>query len=143
MKNLEIPKAVLDLLDYDMMPEGMHEQMEKEYVEMKTGVGSWAGDSVIVRRVQNQLKDLGMAVLAAEAGYAVIVAAPEQLNADAQEVLDRYKTMFTVIAGKDSMKQAMEKAKELGMLMVVESETLTPSGLEEARICMDYLKTME
>ena len=98
MKNLEIPKAVLDLLDYDMMPEGMHEQMEKEYVEMKTGVGSWAGDSVIVRRVQNQLKDLGMAVLAAEAGYAVIVAAPEQLNADAQEVLDRYKTMFTVIA---------------------------------------------
>ena len=78
---------------------------------MKTGVGSWAGDSVIVRRVQNQLKDLGMAVLAAEAGYAVIVAAPEQLNADAQEVLDRYKTMFTVIAGKDSMKQA--KAKEL------------------------------
>lgn len=42
MKNLEIPKAVLDLLDYDMMPEGMHEQMEKEYVEMKTGVGSWA-----------------------------------------------------------------------------------------------------
>ena len=23
MKNLEIPKAVLDLLDYDMMPEGM------------------------------------------------------------------------------------------------------------------------
>ncbi len=29
MKNLEIPKAVLDLLDYDMMPEGMHEQMEK------------------------------------------------------------------------------------------------------------------
>ena len=80
---------------------------------MKTGVGSWAGDSVIVRRVQNQLKDLGMAVLAAEAGYAVIVAAPEQLNADAQEVLDRYKTMFTVIAGKDSMKQAMEKAKEL------------------------------
>lgn len=116
MKNLEIPKAVLDLLDYDMMPEGMHEQMEKEYVEMKTGVGSWAGDSVIVRRVQNQLKDLGMAVLAvlaAAAGYAVIVAAPEQLNADAQEVLDRYKTMFTVIAGKDSMKQAMEKAKEL------------------------------
>ena len=112
MKNLEIPKAVLDLLDYDMMPEGMHEQMEKEYVEMKTGVGSWAGDSVIVRRVQNQLKDLGMAVLAAAAGYAVIVAS-EQLNADAQEVLDRYKTMFTVIAGKDSMKQAMEKAKEL------------------------------
>ena len=113
MKNLEIPKAVLDLLDYDMMPEGMHEQMEKEYVEMKTGVGSWAGDSVIVRRVQNQLKDLGMAVLAAAAGYAVIDAAPEQLNAAAQEALERYNTMFTVIAGKDSMKQAMEKAKEL------------------------------
>ena len=39
MKNLEIPKAVLDLLDYDMMPEGMHEQMEKEYVEMRGLLG--------------------------------------------------------------------------------------------------------
>ena len=42
MKNLEIPKAVLDLLDYDMMPEGMHEQMENRVCRMKTGVGSWA-----------------------------------------------------------------------------------------------------
>ena len=36
-----------------------------------------------------------------------------------------------------------KKAKEMGLLMVVESETLTPSGLEEARICIEYLKGLE
>ena len=29
------------------------------------------------------------------------------------------------------------------MLMVVESETCTPSGIEEAKICYDYLKSLE
>jgi len=36
-----------------------------------------------------------------------------------------------------------KKACEMGLLMVVESETLTPSGLEEAQICIDYLKKAE
>jgi hypothetical protein len=35
------------------------------------------------------------------------------------------------------------KAKEMGLLMVVESETLTPTGLDEAQICIDYLKGLE
>lgn len=35
------------------------------------------------------------------------------------------------------------KAVELNVPMVVESETLTPSGMEEARICIEYLKTQE
>ncbi len=35
------------------------------------------------------------------------------------------------------------KAKEYGMTMVVESETCTPSGIEEAKICFDYLKSLE
>ena len=36
-----------------------------------------------------------------------------------------------------------KKAVEMGLLMVVESETLTPSGLEEAQICINYLKELE
>jgi sugar phosphate isomerase/epimerase len=35
------------------------------------------------------------------------------------------------------------KAVELGVAMVVESETLTPSGMEEARICIEYLRSQE
>ena len=35
------------------------------------------------------------------------------------------------------------KACELNTPMVVESETLTPSGMEEARICMEYLRSQE
>jgi sugar phosphate isomerase/epimerase len=34
------------------------------------------------------------------------------------------------------------KAKEYGLYPVVESETLTPSGLDEAQVCFDYLKTL-
>ena len=36
-----------------------------------------------------------------------------------------------------------KKAIELGIPMVVESETLTPSGMEEAKICFDHLKDLE
>ena len=35
------------------------------------------------------------------------------------------------------------KARELGIQMVVESETCKPSGMEEARICIEYLHTLE
>jgi len=35
------------------------------------------------------------------------------------------------------------KAIELGVPMVVESETLTPDGLTEAKICFEYLKGLE
>ena len=36
-----------------------------------------------------------------------------------------------------------KKAVELGIPMVVESETLTPDGLTEAKICYDHLKSQE
>ena len=32
---------------------------------------------------------------------------------------------------------------EVGIPMVVESETLKPSGMEEARICIEFLKAQE
>ncbi len=35
------------------------------------------------------------------------------------------------------------KAAELGADIIVESETLTPSGIEEARICFEYLMSLE
>lgn len=36
-----------------------------------------------------------------------------------------------------------QKAIELGIPMIVESETLTPDGLTEAKVCYEYLKTQE
>ena len=37
----------------------------------------------------------------------------------------------------------LKKYVELGDRLIVESETCQPSGLEEARICMDFLKAQE
>ncbi|MBE5786429.1 MAG: sugar phosphate isomerase/epimerase [Clostridiales bacterium] len=41
------------------------------------------------------------------------------------------------------VKAVWEKAKEMGLPMIVESETLTPDGLTEAKICIEYLKQLE
>ena len=45
--------------------------------------------------------------------------------------------------GVAPVKEIVEKAKSLGIPMVVESETCNPSGLKEAEICIDYLKSLE
>ena len=77
---------------------------------------------------------------------------------DPIETITRLKDRIDFIHIKDGMRDGAGKplglgeapvaevyktAKELGFTMVVESETLTPSGLDEARICMDYLKKAE
>lgn len=44
--------------------------------------------------------------------------------------------------GVAPVKEMVQKAKALGIPMVLESETCNPSGLKEAEICIDYLKTI-
>ncbi|MGM9680884.1 MAG: sugar phosphate isomerase/epimerase family protein [Eubacteriales bacterium] len=73
-------------------------------------------------------------------------------------ILDRLKDRIRVIHLKDGLengtgkplgmgiapvKEVHAKAKELGIFQVVESETLTPDGLTEARICFDCLKKLD
>ena len=45
--------------------------------------------------------------------------------------------------GEAPVAQVVAKAKELGLLMVVESENLQPDGLTEAETCFKYLKSIE
>ena len=45
--------------------------------------------------------------------------------------------------GEAPVKDVYAWAKENGKLMVVESETLNPDGITEAKICIDYLKQLE
>ena len=42
--------------------------------------------------------------------------------------------------GSAAVRDVMAKAKDLGLLMVVESEGLNPTGLEEVKRCADFLK---
>ena len=77
---------------------------------------------------------------------------------DPVQTLERLKDRVRVIHIKDGMRNGegrplgmgeapvaavYAKAKECGMLMVVESETLKPDGLTEAKICFDYLRSLE
>jgi sugar phosphate isomerase/epimerase len=50
---------------------------------------------------------------------------------------------FSLGQGKAPVKAVREKAIELGVEMVVESETLSPDGLSEVKRCIDYLKTLD
>ena len=77
---------------------------------------------------------------------------------DPVATIERLKDRIRVIHIKDGMKDGQgkplgrgeapvdavyAKAKELGFLMVVESETLRPDGITEADVCFKYLKTLE
>lgn len=44
--------------------------------------------------------------------------------------------------GEAPVADIVAKAKEMGIPMVVESETCNPTGLAEAEICIEYLKTI-
>lgn len=45
--------------------------------------------------------------------------------------------------GSAPVDKVYAQALKMGALMVVESETLTPDGLTEAKICFDYLQNLE
>lgn len=77
---------------------------------------------------------------------------------DPVEVLERLKNRVNIIHLKDGLQDrtgyplgegtapvaaVREKAIELGMKMIVESETLQPDGISEAIRCMEYLKSLE
>ena len=85
---------------------------------------------------------------------------------DPVEVIEKYRDRISVIHLKDGIAQDLsdpeskpqgrslglgnapveavrKKALELGITMVVESEDLDPTGLEEVKRCIDFLKTLE
>lgn len=77
---------------------------------------------------------------------------------DPVKVLERLKNRIRVIHLKDGfkggkgiplgqgeapVKAVIDYADKNGLTMVVESETLTPSGMGEATMCMDFLKNLE
>lgn len=74
------------------------------------------------------------------------------------ELMERLKERLKVIHIKDGsadgkgqplgmgtapVADVYAKAVEMGIPMVVESETLTPDGITEAKICIEYLKSLE
>ena len=79
-------------------------------------------------------------------------------NTDPVRVMERLGDRISTIHLKDGFKGGKgkplgegeapvaairEKAIEMGVIMVVESETLDPSGFDEAQRCIDHLKSLE
>ena len=79
-------------------------------------------------------------------------------NTDPVRVMERLGDRISTIHLKDGFKGGKgkplgegeapvaairEKAIEMGVIMVVESETFDPSGLDDAQRCIDHLKSLE
>ena len=60
-------------------------------------------------------------------------------------VKDGFKGGYGIPLGKGEapVKAVVEYAAKNNIRMVVESESLTPSGMEEATQCMEFLKSLE
>lgn len=56
---------------------------------------------------------------------------------------DRNKVGYPLGDGEAPVAAIRERAIELGMMMVVESETLKPDGISEVTRCFDYLMSLE
>ncbi len=66
----------------------------------------------------------------------------EECNKNFDHVHDGVKG-FSVGSGRAPIKAVREWANKNGVLMVIESEGLNPTGLEEVRRCIDYLRTLD
>ena len=69
-------------------------------------------------------------------GYGINMSAIERLK---DEGTDLIITVDTGIAAIDEVRYA----KELGMKIVVESESLSPDGISEVKRCMNFLRSLE
>lgn len=101
--------------------------------------------------MQNRTTEVGFEIDTYWAYHAGVnpVAIMEKLAAEGRLPVIHIKDGLTDGSGKPlgmgtaPVKEVWKTAKRLSVPMVVESETLTPDGLTEAKVCIDYLKSLE
>ena len=101
--------------------------------------------------MQNRTTEVGFEIDTYWAYHAGVdpVAIMEKLAAEDRLPVIHIKDGLTDGSGKPlgmgtaPVKEVWKTAKRLSIPMVVESETLTPDGLTEAKVCIDYLKSLE
>lgn len=136
MKEEKVPQNVLESLDFTAKPDSMLEQMEKELISINTQGQTEETDGIAIRTLRDS-KEVGMAALAAENGYQVILAVPDNMDDEKKLLVDTYGSRFILMNGEDAMKKAVEKAKELsgqeGMKDKVVIIMFPDSEMEETR----------
>lgn len=136
MKEEKVPQNVLESLDFTAKPDSMLEQMEKELISINTQGQTEETDGIAIRTLRDS-KEVGMAALAAENGYQVILAVPDNMDDEKKLLVDTYGSRFILMTGEDAMKKAVEKAKELsgqeGMKDKVVIIMFPDSEMEETR----------
>lgn len=136
MKEEKVPQNVLESLDFTAKPDSMLEQMEKELISINTQGQTEETDGIAIRTLRDS-KEVGMAALAAENGYQVILAVPDNMDDEKKLLVDTYGSRFILMTGEDAMKKAVEKAKELsgqeGMKDKIVIVMFPDSEMEETR----------
>lgn len=143
-KTMDAFVDVANKLQPKLAKAGMKFGFHNHYKEFETMPGGYVPYDEIVSRTSLELElDTYWAYVAGK---------------DPVELMERYRDRLRFIHIKDGdasghgtplgmgtapVAAVYRKARELGVPMIVESETLDPDGLTEAKICFDYLKQLE
>ena len=103
---------ILAKLEYFNPAGSVKDRIAWAMIERAEREGKLKPDSVIIEPTSGNT-GVGLAAVAAARGYKIIIAMPETMSIERRKILQAYGAQLVLTAGKDGMKGAIAKAKEL------------------------------
>ena len=142
MKKEQIPQNVLQDIEYTVRPDGMTEQVEKELFDISADGQAENTDGVIFHMIRDD-REIGRMALAAESGYKIFIADPEEMTEERRLLFDTYRGYFTLVTGSDAVSETIRRAREAAAPADMKNKVvaaLFPDSRTEAAMEMGILE---
>ena len=111
-RNNGVSAQILAKLEYFNPAGSVKDRIAWAMIDDAERAGKLKPDSVIIEPTSGNT-GVGLAAVAAARGYKIIIAMPETMSIERRKILQAYGAQLVLTAGKDGMKGAIAKAKEL------------------------------
>ncbi|MBR2520540.1 MAG: cysteine synthase A [Selenomonadaceae bacterium] len=111
-RNNGLSAKILAKLEYFNPAGSVKDRIAWAMIDKAEREGKLKPDSVIIEPTSGNT-GVGLAAVAAARGYKIIIAMPETMSIERRKILQAYGAELVLTAGKDGMKGAIAKAKEL------------------------------